>query len=131
MKIFLALALACTLSACVSVSPNVIDEEQPYATVTIYRSDQVQGSAVDVYVGWADNYHVVLSPEDKLDVQVPAGLQTFQIRAHADLSNDLTIKVMPNEHLCLLAEVNPQNFVGLNWFVSGYQLRQIECVSQN
>lgn len=131
MKIIFALALAFTLSACVSVKPSVINGEQSYATVTIYRSDQLQGSAVDVYIGWADNYHVTLSPEQKVDVQVPAGLQTFKIRAHADLSNDLTLTVMPNEHLCLMAEVNPQNIVGLNWFVSGYQLRQIKCASQN
>lgn len=131
MKTILAFMLAFTLSACVSVSPSVINSDQAYSTVTIYRSDQLQGSAVDVYVGWADNYHVALSPEESIDVQVPAGLQTFRIRAHADLSNDLTLTVVPNKPLCLIAEVNPHNIVGLNWFVPSYQLRQTECVSEN
>lgn len=129
MKILLALTIVLSLSACVSVSPNMVNNDEAHGTLSIHRSDQLQGSAVDVYVGWAGNYHVSLAPEEHTEVRVPAGLQTFQIRAHADLSNDLTLTVEPNERFCLIAEVNPDNIVGLNWFVPAYRLRQIDCLS--
>lgn len=71
-----------------------------------------------------------LSPSQYTSVDVPSGLQTFVIQAKADLSNELTLTIQEGSKVCLMAEVNPQNFVGLNWFVSGYQLRQIECFSE-
>lgn len=78
MKTVLAIALVFSLSACVYLSPNIINSDQANATVTIYRSDQLQGSAVDIYVGWAGHYHIALAPEENTDVQVVAGLQTHR-----------------------------------------------------
>lgn len=126
------LAMALALSACASVTPlPVANQTQEQVNVTIYRSGQLQGSLTDTYIGWNNHYYTALGPKEMTHLTVPAGLQTFKIRAHADWSNKLSVDLQPGKEVCLMAEVNPQNIVGLNWFVSGYQLRQVACLDAN
>ncbi|MDG6097212.1 hypothetical protein EXU34_07130 [Alteromonas sp. ZYF713] len=126
-----AIALITVLaSGCVSKSSlPAITQTDNAATVTIYRSDELQGSLTDVYIGWDDEYFISLAPQQHTQLFVEPGFKTFKIRAHADWSNELTLDLSPQQELCLIAEVNPQNVAGLNWVVSGYRLRQLPCES--
>ncbi|MFC3202362.1 hypothetical protein ACFOEW_11090 [Alteromonas oceani] len=117
------------LAGCVSKSAMPVITDDKAATVTIYRSDELQGSLTDVYIGWDDEYFISLAPQQHTQLLVNPGFKTFKIRAHADWSNELALDLTPQQEVCLIAEVNPQNVVGLNWVVSGYRLRQLPCES--
>ncbi|MBR9794197.1 MAG: hypothetical protein GYB58_20880 [Gammaproteobacteria bacterium] len=126
-----AIALITILaSGCVSKSSlPAITQTDDAAIVTIYRSDELQGSLTDVYIGWDDEYFISLAPQQQTQFLVEPGFKTFKIRAHADWSNELALDLSPQQEFCLIAEVNPQNVAGLNWVVSGYRLRQLPCES--
>ncbi|MGB3724384.1 MAG: hypothetical protein WA981_01340 [Glaciecola sp.] len=128
-QIIVIILILLGLSACVSVSPIEQSSGANEATVHIYRSDQLQGSAVDTYVGYNNDYYVSLAPSEFTTLKVPTGIQTFKVRAHADLSNAVTLDIQAKSEVCLLVEVNPQNIIGLNWLVSGYNLRQVACTA--
>lgn len=125
----LVISIAILSTGCVSVS-QLPEYNSDTASVTVYRSGQLQGSAVKTYIGWDNQSYVILASHQYTKVNVPEGFQTFTIKAHADLSNELTLEIEKGDTVCLMAEVNPQNIVGLNWFVSGYQLRQISCLNE-
>ena len=135
MSMSIARVAAITLTAilasgCVSKSSlPAITETNDAATVTIYRSDELQGSLTDVYIGWDNEYFISLAPQQHTQLLVNPGFKTFKIRAHADWSNELALDLTPQQEICLIAEVNPQNVVELNWVVSGYRLRQLPCES--
>ncbi|GGF55063.1 hypothetical protein [Alteromonas lipolytica] len=114
-------------TGCVSKSVLPKAATDTAASITIYRSDELQGSLTDVYIGWDDNYFVSLAPKQFTNINIEPGFKTFKIRAHADWSNELSLDIQPKQRLCLMAEVNPQNVAGVNWVVSGYRLRQLPC----
>ena len=121
--------LAGILTGCVHKSALPSSTQEQAATVTIYRTGELQGSLTDVYIGWNDEYFISLAPQQHTQLLVNPGFKTFKIRAHADWSNELALDLTPQQEICLIAEVNPQNVVGLNWVVSGYRLRQLPCDS--
>ncbi len=131
MKSLFAVTLMAAMTGCASVSPLPDQAMTPSTPVTIYRSAQLQGSVTDTYIGWNGDYYVALAPRQATTVNVLAGLTTFQIRAHADFRNELTLSLHPDEPVCLMAEVNPANIAGVNWLVPGYQLRQIQCADSH
>lgn len=63
-------------------------------------------------------------------LKAPVGMREFTVRAHADLANELTVMLSSESPLCLILQVNPDNIVGLNWFVPSYQLKQVACLSE-
>jgi len=127
MKSLFAVTLIAAITGCASVSSLPDHAAASSTPVKIYRSAQLQGSLTDTFIGWNGDYYVALAPRQTTTVNVPAGLTTFRIRAHADLRNELTLSLHPDEPVCLMAEVNPANVAGVNWLVPGYQLRQIQC----
>lgn len=132
LKLIGIVTLITTVTAgCVSKSSLPHTHSPDAATVTLYRSGELQGSLTDVYIGWGDDYFISLSPEERTQFTIEPGFKTFKIRAHADWSNELTVNLAPHQSVCLIAEVNPQNVVGLNWVVSGYRLRQLACDNLN
>ena len=131
LKPTLALSLLVLISGittgCVSKSALPEAAADNAATITFYRTDELQGSLTDVYIGWDDDYFVSLAPKQFSKISVAPGYKTFKIRAHANWSNELSLEIQPRQSLCLMAEVNPQNVAGINWMVSGYRLRQFHC----
>lgn len=128
----LLLLISCiTTTGCVSKSALPEASADNAASITFYRSDELQGSVSDVYIGWDDKYFISLAPDQFNSISVEPGYKTFTIRAHADWSNELSLEIQPRQTLCLMAEVNPQNVAGINWLVSGYRLRQFPCQQLN
>lgn len=127
MKSLFVVSVMAAMTGCASVSSLPDQATAPSTPVKIYRSAQLQGSLTNTFIGWNGDYYLTRAPKQGTTVNVPSGLTTFRIRAHADLRNELTLSLDPGEPACLMAEVNPDNIVGLNWFVPGYQLRQVPC----
>ena len=127
MKSIAVVTLMAAMTGCASVSSLPDLAAVPSTPVKISRPAQLQGSLADTFIGWNGDYYLALAPQQATTVNVPSGLITFRIRAHADLRNELTLSLDPGEPVCLMAEVNPHNIVGLNWFVPGYRLRQVPC----
>ena len=116
------------LGGCASLAP--IESYTNSASVKVFRNDQLQGSVADVYVGWNDNYYAKLASKQYTELRVPLGMQEFKVKAHADISNELTLSISKGDEICLMIEANPDNLVGLNWFVPGYRLKQITCFDE-
>lgn len=127
-KMFTPIIVAISLlSGCVTLKEPADLSGTESATVTIYRTDQMQGSFAATYVGWDGKYFAKLSKMEFVTLKVPVGLKEFNVKAHADITNELSISLSANEITCLMVEVNPDNIVGLNWFVPAYRLKQISC----
>ncbi|MFK8042951.1 hypothetical protein [Congregibacter sp.] len=128
MKHLITIGLVAAISGCASVSSLPDQATTPSTPVTFYRSAQLQGSVTDTFIGWNGDYYLALAPDQATTVNVPSGLTTFRIRAHGDLRSELTLSLHPKKQICLAAEVNPDNIVGVNWLVPGYRLRQVPCL---
>lgn len=118
------------LASCATIQPTEQDPNVESVTVTVYRSGKLQGSLTDAYVGWDGKYFSKLSNNEYTVLEAPVGLREFTVRAHADLANELTVAVSNESPVCIMLQVNPDNIVGLNWFVPSYQLKQIECLNE-
>ena len=118
------------LASCATIQPAKHDPNVESVTVTIYRSGDFQGSLTDAYVGWDGKYFGKLSKNEYTVLKAPVGMREFTVRAHADLANELNVMLSSESPLCIMLQVNPDNIVGLNWFVPSYQLKQVECLSE-
>ncbi len=118
------------LASCATIQPIKHDPKVESVDVIIHRSAEPQGSLTDAYVGWDGEYFAKLSKSEYTVLKVPVGMHEFSVRAHADLANKLTVMLESESPLCMMIQVNPDNIVGLNWFVPSYQLKQVACLSE-
>ena len=131
MKKIMMLGIAFSITGCVTLDPLPLYEASESTEVTIFRSGELQGSFSEVYVGWQEKYFFSLAPNEYTRVTVANGFTTFNVKADADKRSDLTIDVRQGRPICLMLEVNPENIVAVNWYVPGYSLRQIPCLSDS
>ncbi|MBT1450281.1 hypothetical protein KJ365_05260 [Glaciecola sp. XM2] len=127
--IYSAIAVS-MLASCATIQPTTHNPKVESVDVTIYRSGELQGSLTDAYVGWDGKYFAKLAKSEYTVLKVPVGMREFTVRAHADLANELTVMLKSESPLCMMLQVNPDNIVGLNWFVPSYQLKQVACLSE-
>lgn len=121
-----SLMTGCTTTTTLQQTPN-----KAYGEVTFYRTNQLQGSVSDTYIGWNGNYYHTLSGGKQITTQVPAGFVNLTVKAKVDVANELALEVKPNQRYCVSVEVNPENIVLVNWFVPGYQLKSIPCPTES
>lgn len=130
MKKIMILGVVFSTQGCVNLDSMPVYEDTDTVEVTILRSDEMQGSLSEVFVGWQDQYFFSLAPSEYARVNVAKGMTTFNVKANADKQSALTIDVKQNTSICLMLEVNRENIVGVNWYVPGYTLRQIPCLTE-
>ncbi|OKY27348.1 MULTISPECIES: hypothetical protein [Thalassotalea] len=126
--ILLAVVLA---SGCTSTAVLQQEKSSQYGEVTFYRTNQLQGSVSDTYIGWNGKYYYTLSSGEQMTTKVPAGFVDFNVKAIVDLANELSLEIKPNQRYCISVELNPENIILVNWFVPGYQLKSIPCPTEN
>ncbi|MBU3005584.1 hypothetical protein [Paraglaciecola arctica] len=127
--IIYTLAIVLFLCGCTSIESTQPNPSLNPVTVTIYRDSALQGSLSYAYVGWDNKYYGKLATKQYTVFSVPEGIQEFRVKAHADVANQLTLRVSRHSSVCIMVQVNPENIVGVNWLVPSYELKQVECLS--
>jgi hypothetical protein len=124
----LTLVTGCTTTTATTLqdAPNTA-----YGEVTFYRTNQLQGSVSDTYIGWNGDYYHTLAVGEQITTRVPTGFVNLSVKAKLDVANELVLEVQPNQQYCVSVEVNPSNIVLVNWFVPSYQLKSIPCPTQS
>ncbi|MDO6447027.1 hypothetical protein Q4493_14750 [Colwellia sp. 1_MG-2023] len=117
-------------SGCTTITKQQEPNGQ-FAQVTFYRTNQLQGSVSDTYIGWNGKYYYTLSTGDQVTTKVPVGFIDLNVKSKVDVANELPLEIKPNQRYCVSVEVNPENIILINWLVPGYQLTSIPCPNEN
>ena len=128
MKKLIPLLAILFASGCTTITKQPEPAGQ-FGEVTFYRTNQLQGSVSDIFIGWNGKYYYSLSTGEHVTTKVPVGFIDLNVKGKVDVANELSLEIKPNQHYCVSVEVNPVNIILINWFVPGYQLKSVPCPS--